>query len=127
MENTKETKRKLEDIIDINQYIISKGIRKIYEEKLVLRENGQIQLNNTFIKTTQERAFAVAFSNDFKEVVLIPNCEQEIVFSKGGIARDTELVSKIGKKRLPFPMTYRLCWDADKMIWRGKLDITTKE
>lgn len=123
----KETKRKLEDIIDINQYIVSKGIRKIYEEKLVLKENGEMRLNNTFTKTTSERAYAVAFSFDFRNVVLIPNCEREIVFSKNGMAKDTELVRNVKKKKLPFPLIYKLSWDTNDEIWRGKLDTTTKE
>lgn len=127
MEKTKEIKRKLEDYIDINQYIVSKGIRNIYEKKLVLKENGEMRLNSTFTKAISERAFAVAFSCDFKNVVLVPNCEQEILFSKNGAAKDTELVRNVKKKKLPFPMTYKLSWDGNDEIWRGRLDITTKE
>lgn len=127
MERTKEMKRKIEEIIDIDHYIVSKGIRKIYEEKLVLKENGEMRLNNTFIKATSERAFTVAFSCDFKEVVLVPNCEQEILFSKSGIAKDTELVKSVKKRKIPFPMIYKLSWDTNDEIWRGKLDTTTKE
>lgn len=126
MERTKEVKRKLENFIDINQYIVSKGTRRIYEEKLVLKENGDMRLNNTFIKATEERKFTVAFSNDFREVVLISNCEQEILFTKNGTAKDMNLVRSIGKKKMPFPMIYILCHDADKEIWRGKLDTSTK-
>lgn len=122
-----ENRRNLENIIDTNKYVVSKGIRKCYTEKLFLRENGEIQLNSTFLKNTLERKFAIAFSKDFIEVIVVPNCEQEIQFSKNGIAKDVDLIKKFGKKNKPFPFIYDLSWDEKKELWKGELNTTTKE
>ena len=119
-------KRTLSSIIDVNQYVVSKGTRKVYREKLILREDGKMNLNSTFIKKIPERDFAVAFSKDFKEVLLIPDCEREIHFSKTGCAMDVELVRFLGKKK-PFPLVYELSWMEDKKLWHGVLNQTTKE
>ena len=37
-------KRTLESIIDVSQYIVSKGVRKVYREKLVLYADGAMKL-----------------------------------------------------------------------------------
>lgn len=50
MKNTNNTtKRTLDEIIDVDQYIVSKGTRRVYKKKLVLKENGDMLLNSTFI------------------------------------------------------------------------------
>ena len=122
-------KRTLGNIIDISQYIVSTGVRRIYREKLVLYEDGTMRLNNTFVGKTSERRFAVAFSKDFHKVVIVPNCEPEIQFSKNGNAKDVDLIKNFKGKnnsRL-FPLTYNLSWDDDKNLWSGELDQTTKQ
>lgn len=128
MKNTNNTtKRTLDEIIDVNQYIVSKGTRRVYKKKLVLRENGDMRLNSTFVKSTSERHFAVAFKKDFHEAVVVPNCEPQIQFSKNGVAKDIELVKKFGRKNKLFPLVYNLDWDEKKQLWIGKLDQETKE
>ena len=37
------------EVTDEDQYIVSKGTRRVYKKKLVLKENGDMQLNSTFI------------------------------------------------------------------------------
>lgn len=127
MDHTDKIKRSLDEIIDVDQYIVSKGIRRVYKEKLILKEDGTMKLNNTFIRKNSERHFAIAFSNDFREVVVAPNCEPEIRFSKNGFTKDVELVKKWGKKNKPFPLVYDLSWEKDREIWRGRLNMATKE
>lgn len=93
----------------------------------MLRENGDMRLNSAFVKGTSERDFAVAFKKDFREAVVVPNCEPQIQFSKNGVAKDIELVKKFGRKNKLFPLVYNLDWDKKNELWIGKLDQETKE
>lgn len=65
-------KRTLENIIDVGQCIISKEVRKVYREKLVLYADGVMKLNNTFVRKTIERQFAVALAKDFHKAMIVP-------------------------------------------------------
>ncbi len=118
-------KRTLESIIDVSQYIVSKGVRKVYREKLVLYADGAMKLNNTFVRKTTERQFAVAFAKDFHKVMIVPNCEPAIKFSKNGRAKDVDLVKNYKGKNSLFPLVYNLSWDDNKEMWVGELDKTT--
>ena len=94
MEKKTTAKRKLEDIIDVKKYYVSHGTKRLYEKKLIIRQNGQMSMNSTFLKATDERAFAVALSMDLSEVLMIPNSTEEVRFAKNGRTKDAELVKE---------------------------------
>lgn len=127
MNTTKETKRALKDIIDMDKYIIPKGVRKVYREKFVLYKDGRMKLNNTFIKATEERDFSIAFLPNFHEVIVVPDCEPAIHFSKNGDAKDVDIVKRFGKKSNIFPLEYELYWEDKNRLWRGQINKDTKQ
>ena len=127
MEKKTTAKRKLEDIIDVKKYYVSHGTKRLYEKKLIIRQNGQMSMNSTFLKATDERAFAVALSMDLSEVLMIPNCTEEVRFAKNGRIKDAELVKEIWKKKLPEQIEYILKWNDENGAWVGMLNQKTRE
>ena len=119
--------RTLESVINVNQYIVVKGIRKRFKEKLILKADGELKFNSTFLKKTSERRYAVAFSKDFKEVFVVPGCMPEILFSKNGNAKDIDLARMLKtKNKQLFPRIYELEWDDKRQLWCGRPDQSTK-
>ena len=127
MENKTTTKRKLEDIIDLKKYYVSHGTKRLYEKKLVVKQNGQLSMNSTFMKATDERTFTIALSMDLNELLMIPNCTEEVRFAKNGRTKDVELVKEIWKKKLPEQIEYIMKWNDENDMWVGKLNKKTKE
>lgn len=127
MEKKTIAKRKLEDIIDVKKYYVSHGTKRLYEKKLIIRQNGQMSMNSTFLKATDERAFAVALSMDLSEVLMIPNCTEEVRFAKNGRTKDAELVKEIWKKKLPEQIEYIMKWNDENGAWIGMLNQKTRE
>lgn len=127
MEKKTTAKRKLEDIIDVKKYYVSHGTKRLYEKKLIIRQNGQMSMNSTFLKATDERAFAVALSMDLSEVLMIPNCTEEVRFAKNGRIKDAELVKEIWKKKLPEQIEYIMKWNDENSAWVGMLNQKTRE
>ncbi len=127
MEKKTIAKRKLEDIIDVKKYYVSHGTKRLYEKKLIIRQNGQMSMNSTFLKATDERAFAVALSMDLSEVLMIPNCTEEVRFAKNGRTKDAELVKEIWKKKLPEQIEYIMKWNDENGAWVGMLNQKTRE
>ena len=127
MEKKTTAKRKLEDIIDVKKYYVSHGTKRLYEKKLIIRQNGQMSMNNTFLKATDERAFAVALSMDLSEVLMIPNCTEEVRFAKNGRTKDAELVKEIWKKKMPEQIEYIMKWNDENGAWVGMLNQKTRE
>ena len=127
MEKKTTAKRKLEDIIDVKKYHVSHGTKRLYEKKLIIRQNGQMSMNSTFLKATDERTFAVALSMDLSEVLMIPNCTEEVRFAKNGRTKDAELVKEIWKKKLPEQIEYIMKWNDENGAWVGVLNQKTRE
>lgn len=127
MEKKTTAKRKLEDIIDVKKYYVSHGTKRLYEKKLIIRQNGQMSMNSTFLKATDERAFAVALSMDLSEVLMIPNCTEEVRFAKNGRIKDAELVKEIWKKKMPEQIEYIMKWNDENGAWVGMLNQKTRE
>ena len=127
MEKKTTAKRKLEDIIDVKKYYVSHGTKRLYEKKLIIRQNGQMSMNSTFLKATDERTFAVALSMDLSEVLMIPNCTEEVRFAKNGRTKDAELVKEIWKKKLPEQIEYIMKWNDENGAWVGVLNQKTRE
>ena len=127
MEKKTTAKRKLEDIIDVKKYFVSHGTKRLYEKKLIIRQNGQMSMNSTFLKATDERAFAVALSMDLSEVLMIPNCTEEVRFAKNGRTKDAELVKEIWKKKLPEQIEYIMKWNDENGAWVGMLNQKARE
>ncbi len=127
MEKKTTAKRKLEDIIDVKKYYVSHGTKRLCEKKLIIRQNGQMSMNSTFLKATDERAFAVALSMDLSEVLMIPNCTEEVRFAKNGRTKDVELVKEIWKKKLPEQIEYIMKWNDENGAWVGMLNQKTRE
>ena len=127
MEKKTAAKRKLEDIIDVKKYYVSHGTKRLYEKKLIIRQNGQMSMNSTFLKATDERAFAVALSMDLSEVLMIPNCTEEVRFAKNGRTKDAELVKEIWKKKMPEQIEYIMKWNDENGAWVGMLNQKTRE
>ena len=127
MEKKTTAKRKLEDIIDVKKYYVSHGTKRLYEKKLIIRQNGQMSMNSTFLKATDERAFAVALSMDLSEVLMIPNCTEEVRFAKNGRTKDAELVEEIWKKKMPEQIEYIMKWNDENGAWVGMLNQKTRE
>ena len=117
MEKKTTAKRKLEDIIDVKKYYVSHGTKRLYEKKLIIRQNGQMSMNSTFLKATDERAFAVALSMDLSEVLMKPNCTEEVRFAKNGRTKDAELVKEIWKKKLSEQIEYIMKWNDENGAW----------
>ena len=127
IEKKTTAKRKLEDIIDVKKYYVSHGTKRLYEKKLIIRQNGQMSMNSTFLKATDERTFAVALSMDLSEVLMIPNCTEEVRFAKNGRTKDAELVKEIWKKKLPEQIEYIMKWNDENGAWVGMLNQKTRE
>ena len=127
MEKKTTAKRKLEDIIDVKKYYVSHGTKRLYEKKLIIRQNGQMSMNSPFLKATDERAFAVALSMDLSEVLMIPNCTEEVRFAKNGRTKDAELVKEIWKKKMPEQIEYIMKWNDENGAWVGMLNQKTRE
>ena len=121
-EKIERRKRKLSDIIDRNQYVISRGTKREYEKKLIVYGDGIIKMNSTFAQATTERTFVVAFTRDFEKVLCISECEEEICFTKNGIARDRDVAKSISGRGLPMPLTYIMSWDSERRLWNGRID-----
>ena len=127
MENVVTTKRKLEDIIDVKKYYVSHGTKRIYEKKVIIKRDGEIKMNSTFINATNERAFAVALSIDLNELIMVPGCADMVKFAKNGRMKDVELVKAIWKKKLPEQIEYIMKWNSESNVWIGMLDKKTVE
>ena len=94
----------------------------MYDKKLTVSADGIIKLNSTFVNDTKDRMFAVAFSKNFAEVILVSECEEEIRFSKNGTVRDRDISNRITRLGLDMPLTYILKWDEKRKLWLGKID-----
>ena len=127
METVTAAKRKLEDIIDVKKYYVSRGTKRLYEKKLIIKQNGQMSMNSTFLKATEERAFAVALSLDINELIMVPNCSDEIKFAKNGRTKDIELAKEIWKKKLPEEIEYIMEWNKESDMWVGRINKKTFE
>ena len=86
-----------------------------------------MSMNSTFLKATDERTFAVALSMDLSEVLMIPNCTEEVRFAKNGRTKDAELVKEIWKKKLPEQIEYIMKWNDENGAWVGMLNQKTRE
>ena len=127
MEKKTTAKRKLEDIIDVKKYYVSRGTKRLYEKKLIIKQNGQMSMNSTFLKATEERAFAVALSLDINELIMVPNCSDEIKFAKNGRTKDIELAKEIWKKKLPEEIEFIMEWNKESDMWVGRINKKTFE
>lgn len=124
-ENTNN--RRLEDLIDVSQYHILRGIKRKYDKKLIVDQSGILKMNSTFINATDGRLFSVAFRDDFKEVVMLESIDGEVRFAKSGHTKDMDIMTLMKKKKLPKTLEYIIDWDEERDVWIGKLNVSSKE
>lgn len=106
--------------IDWNNYFVLKPERSSSNEKKVtITERGEIRLNSILYREIHTREIEFVFSNDCKEMILNLNGDNPYKITKAGIIKNKEIVQKLKKNGIEFPVSYKMKWDKDIEMWRG--------
>ena len=89
--------------------------------RLSINEKGCIAMNETFRKKLGEvRGFRAFYRNDGLQILLFPNQEPNVFFSKtGGVAKNSRLANFLHELGFSFPLRYDLQWDEESGAWVG--------
>lgn len=108
--------------IDYEKYIVITPDQKQYPKKLVISNNGVVRLNSTFLKCESTKKFDILFDPTNKSILLIPNDESLLCFTKSGILKNLGFENILKKNRISIPATFVLTQDKELNVWRGILE-----
>ncbi len=108
--------------IDYNKYIVITPDQKQYPKKLVISNNGVVRLNSTFLKCESKKKFDILFEPASKSIILIPNEESLLCFTKSGILKNLGFENILKKYHVSIPATFILTQDKDLDVWQGTLE-----
>lgn len=110
--------------IDWNNYFVLKPERLSSNEKRVsITERGEIRLNSILYREIHTKAIEFIFSNDCNELILNLDGKNTYKIPKSGIIKNKEIVQKLKKIGVEFPVSYKMKWDKDIDMWRGYSNI----
>ncbi|MBQ8797973.1 MAG: hypothetical protein IJZ55_00240 [Lachnospiraceae bacterium] len=108
--------------IDYNKYITITPDQKQYPKKLVVNRNGVVRLNSTFLKCESLKKFDILFDPANKSILLIPNEDSLLCFTKSGILKNVGFENILKKNHVSIPATFILTQDKDLDAWKGTLE-----
>ncbi len=113
--------------IDWSKYFVLKPQKSRYtERRITIMEKGEIRLNSTFRKEFEKSELGLIFSNNYKEVLIYMEGNELHRLTKAGTIKNHEIVDKLKRIRVKFPVSYILKWDENLQVWRGNIDIPNK-
>ncbi len=113
--------------IDWNKYFILKPQEARYaERKITIMEKGELRLNSALQKEIAKKKVGLIFSNDYKEIIIYTGGNDLHALTKAGTITNHEIVDKLKRVRVKFPVSYTLRWDEKVNVWRGNIDISNK-
>lgn len=108
--------------IDYSKYIVITPEQKQYPKKLVIGNNGIVRLNSTFLKCVSPKKFDILFNPANKSIILIPNEESLLCFTKSGILKNLGFENILKKNHISIPATFILTQDQELNVWQGTLE-----
>lgn len=94
--------------------------------KLCILEQGEIKLNAALRRQLPDRKIRILMGRDYRTLVLEPDGKDAHVFTKAGVAKNTQIVELLRKAKLTFPVVYLLSWNEKIQKWEGKIQVDKK-
>lgn len=114
--------------LDWNQFfVLSPQKARMQEMKVSIVEKGEIRLNAILQKKILSRKLEIIMSKDYKTILLNPDGANAHEFTKAGTVKNKEIVERLRKMKLTFPVTYIIQWDEKFGMWRGELETADKK
>lgn len=108
--------------IDLNEFeIIRPAIRKKTKQVISVFENADISINETLLKTFDDKNIEMRIKKDCGQLLIIPNGEECIEIGKNNKFKNYEIYERLKKRRVKFPVYYVGEWFEDKKYWLGYL------
>lgn len=113
--------------LDWNKYfVLMPQGTKYCEKKLTISEKGQIRLNSLLYRSIKRKELEFIFSKDYREIILNENGENIHKITKAGTVKNYEIVERLKKNKIKFPVSYIIKWNEDLGVWSGTINMTNK-
>lgn len=111
-------------IIPLEQFTvqISKPTNRLTIKTIVIREDGQVNMNGKLAQELGGRDLTVSFTSDAKHILLCERNDGELIhFTKRGIKRLDQAVSFLREQKIFLPATYEVWMREEDGCWQGDL------
>lgn len=113
--------------LDWNKYfVLMPQDTRYHEKKLTITEKGEIRLNSLLQRSIKSKTVEFIFSKDYKEVIINENGKNPHKLTKAGTAKNHEIVERLKKIKIKFPISYTISWDEMLGMWKGAINISNK-
>lgn len=106
--------------IDRSKFIEIKSDKKVNRQTVTINENGAIQISKAIRDELKENALSLQIRKDYKQILLEPTGRELVIRTNGTIAAKN-LVETIDRRKILFPMTYKMQWEPSEKVWIGDL------
>lgn len=114
--------------MDMDKYIMIRSDRHMKELTIKIEENGNIKISKN-IRDTLSKNVSIYVSKNYGELLLDPNGDELLIKSNGVITAKYS-IENFDRKKVEFPMKYKMRWYENEKLWKGKLmaseDIITR-
>lgn len=112
----------LKSDIDFSDFVMIKPQSPREPElKLNVYEIGEIRLNSPLQRALKSRSVEVFLEKDCSRVLLKPDGENVILFTKAGTAKNRDIVKMMKNLNMEFPVIYIVKWNSKYGIWEGRI------
>lgn len=106
--------------IDRSKFIEIKSDKKVNRQTVTINENGAIQISKAIRDELKGNALSLQIRKDYKQILLDPAGRELVIRTNGTIAAKN-LVETIDRRKILFPMTYKMQWEPSEKVWIGDL------
>ena len=100
--------------------IINPSTRKSNKEVLSVMDSGMIAANAVLLSHFDDFCAEIRLKKDCTEIILLKDGNLKTNFGKMGRTKNYNLMEKIKKTNMKFPLYYVGEWDSERRIWHGK-------
>ena len=108
--------------INLNDFEVvqpsTRGQRKLVISVL---KNGTVNFNQKLMEKFPQREVEIRISSDAKKLLIKDQGDVIIKLPKSGSIKNPNIIQRLEKNRVKFPIYYVIDWEEDLSMWLGEL------
>lgn len=106
--------------INIEKFFEVKSDQDVNSFLVVINESGRIKISKSLRDRLKVENISIYISKDYRELLLVTEGGTLKVKADGTVLARNQ-VEKFSRRRVCFPMKYRMEWQEEEQVWLGKL------
>lgn len=101
------------------EFEIVQANKRKTEEVVTIQSDGTFTVNVQLLSHFEDYKMQVRIKKDCSQIALLKNSENAIYVGKNGRKKNYDIVEKIKKTKIKFPVYYIGEWDEEEKVWIG--------